>query len=70
MSRLELISSIIGFETTKMFIGMHVKKKLDGDENNPRVSRATVTNFHLTLAWAEKNFPVLNNLLGLVEPEI
>ena len=35
-----------------------------------RTSSATVTNFQLTLASAKENFPILNDLLGLVEPEI
>ena len=40
------------------------KQDLDGDKNNPKISSASVTNFHLTLAWAKENFPVLRDLLG------
>ena len=47
-----------------------MKKKFDSDRNNPRISSATVTNFQLTLASAKENFPILNDLLGPVEPEI
>ena len=46
------------------------KQNLDGDKNNPKISGASVTNFHLTLAWAKENFPVLRDLLGPIEPEI
>ena len=35
------------------------KQDLDGDKNNPKISSASVTNFHLTLAWAKENFPIL-----------
>ena len=46
------------------------KQNLDGDKNNPNISGASITNFHLTLAWAKENFPVLRDLLGSREPEI
>ena len=46
------------------------KQNLDGDKNNPKISGASVTNFHLILAWAEENFPILRDLLGPIEPEI
>jgi len=46
------------------------EQKIEGDKNNPRISSTTVTNFQLTLASAEENFPILNDLLGPVEPEI
>ena len=46
------------------------KQDLDGDKNNPKISGASVTNFHLTLAWVNENFPVLGDLLGPIEPEI
>ena len=46
------------------------KQNLDGDKNKLRITGASVTNFQLTLASAEENFPVLRDLLGPVEPEI
>ena len=46
------------------------EQKFDSDRNNPRISSATLTNFQLTLASAKEDFPILNNLLGPVEPEI
>ena len=46
------------------------KRNLDRDKNNPKISGASVKNFHLTLAWAKENFPVLRDLLGPIEPEI
>ena len=46
------------------------KQNLDGDKNNPNISGTSITNFHLTLAWAKENFPVLRDLLGSREPEI
>jgi len=33
------------------------KQKFEVDENNPRIPRAAVTNFKLTLASAKENFP-------------
>ena len=45
------------------------EQKIDGDKNNPRISRTTVTNVQWTLASAKENFPILNDLLGPVEPE-
>ena len=46
------------------------KQNLDLDKNNPNISGTSITNFHLTLAWAKDNFPVLRDLLGSREPEI
>ena len=54
----------------KHFYQHEYEQKFDGDKNNPRISSATVTNFQLTLASAKENFPILNDLLGPVEPEI
>ena len=69
LSRLESISCIIGFDRKKI-LSARVWTKIDGDRNNPRISSATVTNFQLTLASAEENFPILNDLLDPVEPEV
>ena len=44
------------------------KQNLDGEKNNPKISCASITNLHLTLAWAEENFPILRDLLGPIEP--
>ena len=46
------------------------KQNLDGDKNNPKISSTSVTNFHLTLAWAKDHFPILRDLLGPIELEI
>ena len=46
------------------------EQQFDSDKNNPRIFSATVTNFQLTLASAKENFPILNDWLGPVEPEI
>ena len=46
------------------------KQNLDGDENKPRITGASVKKFQLTLASAEENCPDLRDLLGPVEPEI
>ena len=51
-------------------IGTCENQTFDADKNNPKISGASVTNFHLTLAWAKENFPVLRDLLGPIEPEI
>jgi len=54
----------------KNFYQHTYEQKFDGDGNNLRISSAAVTNFQLTLASAKENFPILNDLLGPVEPEI
>ena len=54
----------------QIIIGTCEKQNLDGDKNNPNISGTSITNFHLTLAWAKENFPVLRDLLGSREPEI
>ena len=54
----------------KLFYQHAYEQKFDGDKNNPRISIATIANFQLTLASAKENFPILNDLLGPVEPEI
>ena len=54
----------------KHFYQHAYEQKFDGDKNNPRISSAAVTNFQLTLASAKENFPILNELLGPVEPEM
>ena len=54
----------------KPFYQHAYEQKFDSDKNNPRISIATIANFQLTLASAKENFPILNDLLGPVEPEI
>ena len=67
--RLEFISRIISCATNKL-LSARVKTKPWWWQNNPKISGASVTNFHLTLTWAKENFPVLRDLLGPIEPEI
>ena len=57
----------ISFLMNKFFISMCENKNL---MEMKIIQGTNVTNFQLTLAWAEENFPALSELLGPVEPEI
>ena len=65
---LKFISRIISCVTNKL-LSACVKTKLDSDKNNPKISGASVTNFHLTLAWAKDHFSRFKGLVRPIEPE-
>ena len=53
----------------QIVIGTRENKTLMVKKNNPKISGSSITNLHLTPAWAEENFPVLRDLLGPIELE-